>query len=74
MQRFDHQPVIARAQGLAIAVAIAKRNFNVDTAHQSGVAGLGMLAPKLCDDTEASHEGVHALKENRKPDFRKFAT
>jgi len=55
------------------AIAIAKRSFNVDTAHQSGIAGLGMYALKLFYDTEESREGVAALKEKRKPDFRKFA-
>ena len=55
------------------ALAIAKRSFNVDTAHQSGIAGLGMYALKLYYDTEESREGVNALKEKRKPDFRKYA-
>ena len=56
-----------------MALAIAKRSFNADTAHQSGIAGLGMLALKLYDDTEESRKGVNALKDKRKPDFRKFA-
>ena len=55
------------------ALAIAKRSFNMDTAHQSGIAGMGMMALKLYYDTEESKEGVAALKEKRKPDFRKFA-
>ncbi|MDP4300858.1 2-ketocyclohexanecarboxyl-CoA hydrolase [Leptothrix discophora] len=55
------------------AIAIAKRSFNMDTAHQSGIAGMGMYALKLYYDTEESREGVNALKEKRKPDFRKFA-
>jgi len=55
------------------AIAIAKRSFNVDTAHQSGIAGLGMYALKLFYDTEESREGVNALKDKRKPDFRKYA-
>ena len=54
-------------------IAIAKRSFNMDTAHQSGIAGLGMYALKLYYDTEESREGVNALKEKRKPDFRKYA-
>src|SRR5205085_230246 len=63
------KPVIARVQGFAIA----KRSFNMDTAHQSGIAGMGMYALKLFYDTEESREGVAALKEKRKPEFRKFA-
>src|SRR3954453_15961575 len=55
------------------AIAIAKRSFNADTAHQSGIAGMGMYALKLFYDTEESREGVNALKEKRKPDFRKYA-
>ena len=55
------------------AIAIAKRSFNMDTAHQAGIAGLGMYALKLYYDTEESREGVNALKEKRKPDFRRFA-
>lgn len=55
------------------AIAIAKRSFNMDTAHQGGIAGLGMYALKLFYDTEESREGVAALKEKRKPDFRKYA-
>ena len=53
------------------AIAIAKRSFNMDTAHQSGIAGMGMYALKLYYDTEESREGVNALKEKRKPEFRK---
>ena len=55
------------------AIAIAKRSFNADTAHQSGIAGLGMYALKLYYDTEESREGVKALGERRKPEFRKYA-
>ena len=44
-----------------------------ETAHQSGIAGLGMYALKLYYDTEESREGVNALKDKRKPDFRKYA-
>lgn len=53
------------------AIAIAKRSFNMDTAHQAGIAGMGLYALKLYYDTEESKEGVNALKEKRKPDFRK---
>jgi naphthoate synthase len=55
------------------ALAIAKRSFNMDTAHQSGIAGMGMYALKLYYDTDESREGVNALKDKRKPDFRKYA-
>jgi len=55
------------------AIAIAKRSFSCDTAHQSGIAGMGMYALKLYDDTEESREGVNALKDKRKPDFKKYA-
>ncbi len=55
------------------AIAIAKRSFNVDTAHQNGIAGLGMYALKLFYDTDESREGVNAFKEKRKPDFRRYA-
>jgi len=55
------------------AIAIAKRSFNMDTAHQGGIAGMGMYALKLYYDTEESREGVKAFQEKRKPDFRKYA-
>ncbi len=55
------------------AIAIAKRSFNMDTAHQAGIAGMGLLALKMYYDTEESREGVKALQEKRKPNFRKFA-
>jgi len=58
------------------AIAIAKRSFNVDTAHQARIVGiwlnLGMYALKLYYDTEESREGVNALQEKRKLDFRKY--
>ena len=55
------------------AIAIAKRSFNMDTAHQAGISGMGLMALKLYYDTEESREGVKALQEKRKPNFRKFA-
>ena len=45
----------------------------MDTAHQAGIAGMGMLALKLYYDTDESREGVAALREKRAPDFRKHA-
>jgi len=54
------------------AIAIAKRSFNMDTAHQAGIAGMGMYALKLYYDTEESKEGVNALAEKRAPRFREF--
>jgi 2-ketocyclohexanecarboxyl-CoA hydrolase len=55
------------------AIAIAKKSLNMDTANQAGIAGMGMYAIKLYDDTKESREGVNALKGKRKRDFRKFA-
>jgi 2-ketocyclohexanecarboxyl-CoA hydrolase len=55
------------------AIAIAKRSFNMDTAHQAGIAGMGMYALKLYYDTEESKEGVAALQEKRAPRFRELA-
>jgi 2-ketocyclohexanecarboxyl-CoA hydrolase len=56
------------------AIAIAKRSFNMDTAHQAGIAGMGMMALKLYYETAESKEGVDALKEKRPPRFRQFAS
>ncbi|MCL4123693.1 UNVERIFIED_CONTAM: hypothetical protein GTU68_031214 [Idotea baltica] len=56
------------------AIAIAKRSFNMDTAHQAGIAGMGMYALRLYYETDESREGVNALKEKRQPDFRAYAT
>jgi 2-ketocyclohexanecarboxyl-CoA hydrolase len=52
------------------AIAIAKRSFNMDTAHQAGIAGMGLQALKLYYDTDESREGVAALREKRPPCFR----
>jgi 2-ketocyclohexanecarboxyl-CoA hydrolase len=55
------------------ALAIAKRSFNMDTAHQAGIAGMGLMALKLYYDTDESREGVNALKDKRAPEFRRYA-
>lgn len=55
------------------AIAIAKRSFNADSDSIAGIAAMGMQALKLYYDTEESKEGVRALGEKRKPDFRKHA-
>jgi 2-ketocyclohexanecarboxyl-CoA hydrolase len=54
------------------AIAIAKRSFNADTAGIIGIADMGMQALRMYYETEESKEGVQALKEKRKPEFRKF--
>jgi len=53
------------------AIAIAKRSFNADTAGIIGIADMGMQALSMYYQTEESKEGVQALKEKRKPEFRK---
>jgi 2-ketocyclohexanecarboxyl-CoA hydrolase len=53
------------------AIAIAKRSFNMDTAHQAGIAGMGLYALKLYYGTDESREGVRAFNEKRAPDFRR---
>ncbi|MBI4293865.1 MAG: 2-ketocyclohexanecarboxyl-CoA hydrolase [Betaproteobacteria bacterium] len=54
------------------AIAIAKRSFNADTDSIAGIGGLGMQALKLYYDSEESKEGVRALSEKRKADFRRY--
>jgi 2-ketocyclohexanecarboxyl-CoA hydrolase len=54
------------------AIAIAKRSFNADSAGIIGIADMGMQALRMYYETEESKEGVRALKEKRKPEFRKF--
>lgn len=61
------------AQKSPTALAIAKRSFNMDTAHQAGIAGIGLYALKLYYDTDESREGVRAFNEKRAPDFRRHA-
>ena len=53
------------------AIAIAKRSFNADTAGIIGIADMGMQALSMYYQTDESMEGVAALKEKRKPEFRK---
>jgi 2-ketocyclohexanecarboxyl-CoA hydrolase len=53
------------------ALALAKRSFNADTASIAGIAGLGLQAVSLFYQTDESKEGVRALKEKRKPRFRR---
>ncbi|MDO8288789.1 MAG: enoyl-CoA hydratase-related protein [Parvibaculum sp.] len=54
------------------AIAIAKRSFNADSDNIRGIGGLGLQALRLFYDTEESKEGVRALSEKRKPEFRKY--
>lgn len=54
------------------AIAIAKRSFNADSENIRGIGSLGMQALKLYYDTDESKEGVKALSEKRKPNFRQF--
>jgi len=55
------------------AIAIAKRSFNADSDSIAGIAGMGMQALRLYYESEESKEGVRALSEKRKPDFRRHA-
>jgi 2-ketocyclohexanecarboxyl-CoA hydrolase len=55
------------------AIAIAKRSFNADSDNIRGISGMGMQALHLYYQSDESKEGVNALKEKRKPDFKKYA-
>ncbi len=53
------------------AIALAKRSFHADTETIRGVSMLGMQALSFYYASEESKEGVNAMMEKRKPDFRK---
>jgi 2-ketocyclohexanecarboxyl-CoA hydrolase len=53
------------------AIAIAKRSFNADSDNIRGIGGMGMQALAMYYASDESKEGVKALSEKRKPDFRK---
>ncbi len=55
------------------AIAIAKRSFVAANEYIRGISSMGLQALKLYYDTDESKEGVNALQEKRKPDFRKYA-
>ncbi|MEQ8737903.1 MAG: 1,4-dihydroxy-2-naphthoyl-CoA synthase, partial [Hoeflea sp.] len=46
-------------------------SFNADSDNIRGIGGLGMQALRLYYNSAESKEGVNALNEKRKPEFRK---
>jgi len=52
------------------ALAIAKRSFNADSDNIYGIGAMGFQALKMYYASDESKEGVKALMEKRKPDFR----
>ncbi len=52
------------------ALAIAKRSFNADSDNIYGIGGQGFQALKMYYASDESKEGVKALMEKRKPNFR----
>jgi len=52
------------------ALSIAKRSFNADSDNIYGIGAMGFQALKLYYASDESKEGVKALMEKRKPDFR----
>ena len=59
-------PIRNRSAGFA-----AGASFEAPSANHSGIAALGMVALKRYHGTDESREGVAALKQERKPEFRK---
>jgi 2-ketocyclohexanecarboxyl-CoA hydrolase len=53
------------------AIAIAKRSFNADTESIRGISSLGFAGAALYYQTAEAKEGGAALREKRKPEFRK---
>ena len=56
------------------AIAIAKRSINADSESIRGIGMLGNQALKLYYASDESKEGVNALREKRKPEFRRYTT
>ena len=52
------------------ALSIAKRSFNADSDNIYGIGAMGFQSLKLYYASDESKEGVKALMEKRKPDFR----
>lgn len=52
------------------ALSIAKRSFNADSDNIYGIGAMGFQALKMYYASDESKEGVKALMEKRKPDFR----
>lgn len=53
------------------AIAIAKRSFNADSENIRGIANLGFQTVAHYYATDEAKEGGNALREKRKPEFRK---
>ncbi|MDK1024799.1 MAG: enoyl-CoA hydratase-related protein [Gammaproteobacteria bacterium] len=54
------------------ALMIAKKSFNADTENIRGIGNQGFVSLKMYYSTNESKEGIAALAEKRKPNFRKF--